>query len=75
MILTADEFIGRLHRVTPSKSGWTALCPAHDDKQPSLSINEGADGRILIHCHAGCPTEIVLRTLGMVFRDLFPKRR
>jgi len=30
-----------------------ALCPAHDDRNPSLSI-QLADDRILIHCFAGC---------------------
>jgi AAA domain len=33
---------------------WQALCPYHDDKMPSLSISEGGDGRVLVHCHAGC---------------------
>ncbi len=29
-------------------------CPAHDDKRPSLSVNDGEDGDILVHCFAGC---------------------
>jgi hypothetical protein len=31
-----------------------ARCPAHNDRNPSLSIREAADGKILIKCHAGC---------------------
>ena len=31
-----------------------ARCPAHDDREPSLSIRDGGDGRVLVHCHAGC---------------------
>ena len=31
----------------------TACCPAHDDKNPSLSITE-RDGKLLVYCHAGC---------------------
>ena len=69
------DFIAKLEGVTTNGDSAMARCPSHDDKRPSLSINEGADGRILIHCHAGCPTESVLRTLGMSFKDLFPKRR
>ena len=34
--------------------GYQSLCPAHDDNKPSLSINEGTDERVLLHCHAGC---------------------
>jgi putative DNA primase/helicase len=33
--------------------GWTARCPAHDDREPSLSIRD-ADGKVLVRCHAGC---------------------
>lgn len=27
--------------------GWTARCPAHDDRSPSLSIHETRDDRVL----------------------------
>jgi hypothetical protein len=55
-----------------SGEGWQAKCPAHDDREPSLTINEGADGRVLLYCHAGCPTDDVLSALGITHRDLFP---
>ena len=70
-----NEILSRLRKVRRTGAGWTALCAAHDDREPSLSINEGDDGRILLYCHAGCPTESVLTTLDMTFRDLFPRRR
>lgn len=31
-----------------------ARCPAHDDRSPSLSLADGAEGRLLLRCHAGC---------------------
>ncbi|RLL73047.1 DUF7146 domain-containing protein [Paenirhodobacter hankyongi] len=31
-----------------------AICPAHDDHHPSLSIAQGDDGRLLMYCYAGC---------------------
>ena len=34
-------------------SGWMARCPCHMDDTPSLSIDEGRDGKVLLHCHAG----------------------
>ena len=54
---------------------WTAHCPAHDDRKPSLSIREAGDGRTLIHCHAGCATEQILKVMGLQMADLFPEKR
>jgi hypothetical protein len=54
-----------------SGDGWIARCPAHNDRHPSLSINEGTDGRVLLHCHAGCSVEAILAAQGLETRDLF----
>ena len=43
----------------------------HDDRDPSLSIREGSDGRALIKCHAGCQTNDILAAIGLKPRDLF----
>ncbi len=53
--------------------GWTCRCPAHDDCNPSLSVNVGEDGRALVKCHAGCETDDVVAALGLKMRDLMPK--
>jgi hypothetical protein len=66
-----ENLVSRLH-AKRSGEGWKAKCPAHDDKEPSLSISEGADGRALLKCWAGCETEDVLAALSMTLRDLFP---
>jgi DNA primase len=42
--------------------GWKICCPAHEDKNPSLSVAE-KNGRLLFHCHAGCKQDDVLRAL------------
>jgi hypothetical protein len=42
--------------------GWTAPCPAHDDRMPSLSIRD-AGGKVLVCCHAGCEQERVIAAL------------
>lgn len=47
-----------------------ALCPAHADRNPSLSISE-KDGKVLIHCMAGCVTEDVCKAAGIKRRELF----
>ena len=49
-----------------------ALCPAHEDNDPSLSISEGEDKRILVHCHAGCSVEAICNALGIEVKELFP---
>ena len=48
-----------------------ARCPAHDDRQPSLSLSEGFDGRALLCCHAGCSLDSILEALGLEAADLF----
>lgn len=43
--------------------GWMARCPTHDDCEPSLSIRDADDGKVLVCCHAGCDQERVIATL------------
>jgi len=53
---------------------WSVRCPAHDDKNPSLSIGEGEDGRALICCHAGCTPDEIVAALGLKLADLMPEK-
>lgn len=69
-----DKVLPRLTGVRRSGQGWQALCPVHDDKRPSLKIDEGDDGKILLKCWAGCKTEDVVTALGLTMSDLFPTR-
>ncbi len=74
----AENLIQRLAKVRGRNGSWTACCPAHNDKGPSLAVRELPDGRVLLHCFAGCETESVLGAIGMDMTDLFPpdsKRR
>ena len=48
---------------------WQACCPAHDDDTPSLSISY-KDSKILLYCHAGCPTDEVLAANGLTFANI-----
>ena len=47
-------------------------CPAHEDGTESLSVKECDDGKVLIHCFAGCDTQSILSVIGMTFADLSP---
>lgn len=63
-----------LTQVKPERGGFKARCPAHADRTPSLSVSEGADGRVLVKCFAGCETSDVLRAIGLTPADLFPPK-
>jgi hypothetical protein len=54
-----------------SGAGWACRCPAHDDRNPSLSIHAGDDGRVLLNCHAGCTVDAVCGAIGLRPSDLF----
>lgn len=58
----------------PSTGRLVAQCPAHDDRNPSLSVT-GIEGSVLLYCHAGCATAAVVEALGITMADLFDNRR
>jgi len=58
----------------PAGDGYSCRCPAHDDNSPSLSITP-KDGKVLLHCHAGCSFEQILSSLGLQKNDIFDSYR
>ena len=69
--LQLEDFLNRLDGVKRCGNGYSAKCPAHDDKNASLTVSQGKDGRILVCCQAGCSTEAVIREVGLSMKDLF----
>lgn len=68
---TIDEVLSKLNKVRPhGDRSWMACCPAHADKNPSLSVSEGEEGKVLFRCFAGCRTEDVVSALGYRMSDL-----
>ena len=61
--------LDRVKRTAPDK--WIALCPAHDDKRPSLSVKQADDGRVLLKCWTGCGAAEIVSALGLSLSDLF----
>jgi putative DNA primase/helicase len=55
-----------------TRDGWMACCPAHDDRNPSLSISETSDAKVLVRCHRGCDQERVISVLRA--RGLWPEK-
>ena len=71
--MSIDNLIQRLNKVQRTGKGkWKACCPAHDDKSPSLVLSELDDGRVLIHCFAGCGAAEILESMDLNFTELFP---
>jgi len=70
-VLTALEARG--HGKPQKKTGgdYAVRCPAHEDTSPSLSVTVGSDGRVLLHCHAGCDLAAILTAIGLRPADLF----
>lgn len=70
--LTAEQIAVSLPGCKKTSNGWLVKCPAHDDSTASLHIKQAEDGRILLHCFAGCDTREIVTALGLTFADLRP---
>jgi hypothetical protein len=70
-----DRVVALLQDARPTSKGVRARCPAHDDSDPSLDVDRGDDGRVLVCCRAGCSAESVVAAIGLTMADLFANRR
>lgn len=71
-----QNVLSRLEVVKPTGPGkWAARCPGHADQHASLSIAQGDDGRVLLHCHAGCAPVEICQAVGLRLGDLFPAKQ
>lgn len=71
--MSVNALLERLTKVKGRNGAWTACCPAHADKSPSLAIREEG-GKIVLHCFAGCAVNDIVGALGMEMTDLFPPK-
>jgi len=69
-----ETVLARLEAVRLGAGGWTARCPAHDDRRNSLSISLGSSGHILLYCFVGCPVTEILKKVGLTISDLSPSQ-
>ena len=70
--MSVDTLLQRLTKVKGGRGHWTACCPAHEDRSPSLAVTETDDGRILLKCFGGCSVQEIVGAIGMDMTDLFP---
>jgi hypothetical protein len=76
-LFNAREIANRLGGATGSGPPYKVCCPAHDDKNPSLSIGDGDNGRVWYKCHGGCDQADVRRELqsrGLLPEDTKPRK-
>jgi hypothetical protein len=67
-----DLVLSRLSNVSKNGTGFRAPCPAHGGNSAnSLSIKEGNDSRVILHCFGGCEVSAILEKVGLTFGDLF----
>ncbi|MEX0979297.1 MAG: hypothetical protein WDZ48_10615, partial [Pirellulales bacterium] len=71
MTTPVERILAKLPDAKKSGTGWSARCPAHDDRRASLSIAEGDDGKALVNCHAGCSVDAICAAVGMKPTELF----
>lgn len=69
------QVLSRLNKVRHNRKGWSARCPAHEDRRNSLSVTEASNGRVLIHCFAGCTPKMVFDALGISMKKSSSSRR
>ncbi len=69
-----DRLLAKLDKVQAKSCGtrWQAVCPAHDDTHPSLSIKLSNDDKILLKCWCGCSAAEIVASIGLELTDLFP---
>lgn len=71
-----DNVLAQLTKVRQRQPcQWSACCPAHTDKGPSLSVRETPEGAVLLYCFAGCSVSAVVAALGLDMSELFPPRQ
>lgn len=65
-----ENLLTKFKNVRRSGAGFTARCPAHEDRKASLSVTR-RDGKILLHCFAGCTTEAICAAVSVAVNELF----
>jgi hypothetical protein len=62
------------HAPRGSATQKNAICPAHDDRHPSLSVGVTVEGVVMLHCHGGarCSTADVMAALSLPMTALWP---
>jgi MarR family len=71
MLANFENVLDRLNVASRNGEKAMSFCPVHDDRtNPSLSLR-AENGRLLLHCFAGCQPEDIVSKIGLGMKDLF----
>lgn len=65
-----DLLLGKLEAVRQHAGYWMARCPAHEDREASLSIARGTAQPVVLKCHANCDRDAILSAIGLTVADI-----
>jgi hypothetical protein len=71
MLADFESVLDRLSVASRNGEKAICFCPSHRDRNnPSLSL-KAENGRLLLHCFAGCQPEDIVSEVGLEMKDLF----
>src|ERR671912_603326 len=71
MLADFEDVLDELEVASRNGEKAMSFCPAHDDcNNPSLSL-KAENGKLLLHCFAGCRPEDIVSEIGLEMKDLF----
>lgn len=70
-----EKVLDKLEKVRPSDNGFSARCPAHPDRDPSMSVSLGESDKVVLNCHKGCTVESIVTAINMEMKDLWPPKK
>lgn len=71
-----EDILSRLEKVRRTgPNNWLACCPAHEDKNPSLTLHASDTGKIVARCHAECGIDAIVEAVGLGWEPWFPPKQ
>lgn len=69
--MTYEDILSRFKVKQNGNGKAKCVCPAHNDKEASLVISKGEDGKTVMRCFAGCEVTDILEKVNLKMSDLF----